>query len=271
MFLKTKTTLGENSGVQFVEGIVQFSSVRLNVYSFAVDGVLIDTGSATLLNEFQPFFDKVEIDQVMLTHHHEDHTGGAAFLQKKYNVPIYMSDTLLDDCRKKAGYPFYRKFFWGKRMPFHAKPIGDDFTSRQGNWQVIPTPGHASDHLAFLNEQTGQLFSGDLYVHPRTKVTLRGESIPTILTSIEKVLTADFAEMFCCHAGYVKDGRRILMKKKNNLEELIGTVLDFHQKGMQTKEIQQALFKRKYPITYFSLGEWNTTHTIHSIIQDAPS
>lgn len=270
MFVQTKTTIGETSGVQFIEGIVTFSSVRLNVYCFFLDGVLIDTGGATLLKEFQSFFNKIDIDQVVLTHHHEDHTGGAAYLQDKYNVPVYMAKTLLDSCSKKAAYPFYRKFFWGVRQPFHAKPIGENFTSRQGNWQVISTPGHAIDHLAFLNNQTGQLFSGDLYVHPKTKVILREESIPTILTSIEKVLTYSFDDMFCCHAGYVKDGKRALMIKRDYLQDLIGTVLEYRQKGMKIKEIQQSLFKKKYPITYFSFGEWNTGHIIRSIIRDAP-
>ena len=56
-------------------------------------------------------------------------------------------------------------------------------------WDVIETPGHAIDHLAFLNRETGQLFTGDLYCQEMTKVILREESIPTIIESLKRVLT----------------------------------------------------------------------------------
>src|SRR5690625_2901796 len=51
--------------------------------------------------------------------------------------------------------------FWGKRRPFQAKPIGQTFNSRNATWDVIETPGHTKDHLSFLNQETGQLFTED--------------------------------------------------------------------------------------------------------------
>src|SRR5699024_1449792 len=108
-------------------------------------------------------------------------------------------------------------------------PLGDTFTSKSAEWAVIPTPGHAMDHVAFLNKETGQLFSGDLFVHPKTKVVLREESVPTTIHSIEKVLTYDFDEMFCCHAGYVKDGKKALRHKLHHLQSLQHNILTLHQ------------------------------------------
>src|SRR5699024_12566035 len=88
----------------------------------------------------------------------------------------YMSEIKREYCMTKADYPLYRKIFWGKRKPFRAEPIGETFTSRNATWKVIKTPGHAIDHLAFLNKETGQLFTGDLYCQEKTKVILREES-----------------------------------------------------------------------------------------------
>lgn len=268
MFLKTESMQGERGNVRFVNGVVRLNSVKLNVYCFETDGVLIDTGSQSLAREFKGFFAQADVDQIVITHAHEDHTGGARYLQTEFGLPIFMNEMTIEECANKADYPFYRKFFWGRRRPFEAQPIGDTFRSRNADWTVISTPGHAKDHLAFLNNETGQLFSGDLYVHPKTKLILRDESIPTIISSIEKTLSYDFGEMFCCHAGYVKDGRVALQKKLAYLQELRDKTLALHKNGYEVREIHAQLFPRKFPITYFSFGEWNSMHIIRSIINE---
>ncbi|MCM3639010.1 MBL fold metallo-hydrolase [Sporosarcina luteola] len=260
--------LDECSNVRFVNGVVQLNSVKLNVYCFETDGVLIDTGSQSLAEKFKDFFALIDIDKVVITHAHEDHTGSAQYLQTEYGLPIFMNEMAIEECAQKADYPFYRKFFWGKRKPFKAEPIGESFNSRNAEWAVIETPGHASDHLAFLNKETGQLFTGDLYIHPKTKLILRDESIPTIINSLEKTLSYDFGELFCCHAGYVKDGRMALQKKLAYLQELRENTLALRKKGYQVREIHARLFPKKYPITYFSFGEWNSIHIIRSIVNE---
>lgn len=271
MVLKKKSFINEIENVRFMNGFVSLSSVNLNVYCYEIDGVLIDTGSQSLLKEFTPFFAQADVDQVVITHFHEDHTGGASYLQTEYELPIYMNKMTIKECSEKATYPLYRQLFWGKRQPFHAQPIGETFTSRNAAWDVIHTPGHAKDHLSFLNRETGQLFSGDLYVHPQTKVVLREESIPTIIESIERILTYDFGALFCCHAGYVKDGRQAFTTKLHYLKELQENVLSLQKQGYNEKEIQAQLFKKKYPITFFSFGEWDSIHIVKSILKESSS
>lgn len=266
MLVKTKATLGEEAGVRFVNGVVSLGPVNLNVYCFEIDGVLIDSGAASLLHKFKPFFQKANFDKIMITHDHEDHTGGAAFLQKMYNVPIYINRMSASGCEDKATYPLYRKLFWGKREPFYATPIKETFESRHAIWDVIATPGHSADHLSFLNKETGQLFSGDLYVHPKTKVILRNECIPTTIASLKKILTYDFTELFCCHAGYVNDGRKALTKKLEYLVNFRSEVIQLHGQGFNEKAIMNKMFKKKYPITYLSFGEWDSVHMIRSIL-----
>lgn len=64
----------------------------------------------------------------------------------------------------------------------------------------------------YLNHNSGMLFSGDLFVTPKTKLVLREESVPVIIDSIKRLLQYDFGEVFCCHAGHVPDGKDMFRK-----------------------------------------------------------
>ncbi|OCA83164.1 MBL fold metallo-hydrolase [Bacillus sp. FJAT-27225] len=256
------------NGVHMGNGTVSIKRFKMNVHSFFIDGVLIDTGSKSLEKYFKPFFSQLEIDKVVITHHHEDHTGGAAFLQKDFDLPLYMNRIKIGDCSEKADYPLYRQAFWGKRRPFHAEPLGGTFQSPYATWRVIESPGHAVDHVCFLNEETGQMFTGDLYCQEKTKVVLREESIPEIIQSLKKVLTYDFDDVFCCHAGYLRNGRTALKNKLEYLLNLQGTVLKMYYEGKTPEEINNTLFSKRYPIMFFSAGEWDSIHMVHSILKN---
>lgn len=268
MLLKKSFEQETVNGVLMGNGTVSFKNVKLNVYSFFIDGVLIDTGAKSLEKEFKPFFKGLNIEQVLITHFHEDHTGCAAFLQEEMKLPLFMNDVKIDYCRKKADYPLYRQLFWGKRKPFHAEPISESVSSSHATWKAIETPGHAIDHLAFLNEETGQLFTGDLYCQERTKVILREESIPSIIESIKRILTYGFDDVFCSHAGYLKDGRSALKRKLDYLLELQGEIIRLFDEGKTPEQICATLFPKKYPITRFSIGEWGSNHIVRSVLQE---
>ncbi|WP_040207493.1 MBL fold metallo-hydrolase [Neobacillus jeddahensis] len=267
MLLKKKSTFGEKNGVSYLNGEVKFQGVSLNVHSYVVDGVLIDTGAQSLHKHFEAFIDEADFDQVMITHFHEDHTGCAAYVEKTKKLPIYLNEKTIDYCAQRADYPLYRQLFWGKRKPFHAQAMPETFTSRKATWDVIDTPGHAYDHKAFFNRETGQLFTGDLFVNERTKVVLAEESIPTIIHSLDRVLTYDFEEVFCHHAGFVKDGRAALERKRDYLVSIKQEVFALHKQGDSVEAIRDKLFPKKYPIIKFSSGEWDSLHIVTSILK----
>lgn len=265
---KKDSQIKEKNNVRAINGRVAFSGVELNVHCFEVDGVLIDSGAQALLCEFKPFFSSVDVEKVLITHAHEDHTGGAGYMQEKYGVPVFIHEQSVDKVNEKAKYPLYRQAFWGRRQSFEAQPLGKTFTSRNATWDVIETPGHTKDHLSFLNRETGQLFTGDLFVSPKIKVVLREESMPSRKHSIERVLKYDFDEIFCCHAGYVENGRQALIEKWENLSELEERILSLHKQGYTKKEIHSQIFDRTYPITFFSMGEWDSIHIVNSFIDE---
>lgn len=270
MLLRPKTSLQVKTieNVQLARGTVKLGNYQLNVYCFVTDGLLIDTGSKSLGRELEAFFTGQELDQVVITHHHEDHTGNAGFLQKQFGLPVYMRPEKIKVCQEKAAYPLYRQVFWGRRDPFQAEPVGNTLMSRTFAWEVLHTPGHALDHIALFNKDTGQLFTGDLYCGERTKVLLPEESIATIIASIKKVLSYDFTSLYCSHLGYVKDGRKALQRKLDYLYELQEKIVTLYREGRTIKEIKKLIFPKKYPIELLSLGEWSQENIVRSIIKD---
>ncbi|MEH7236816.1 MBL fold metallo-hydrolase [Bacillus sp. JJ1562] len=237
-----------------------------NVFIFVTDGMLVDTGAQSYESNIIPFLQETSFDVVALTHSHEDHSGTAPWIQDNLNIPIYISPLGIEICSQPVPYPKYRQKIWGKRRQFNPLPISETIQSRQKEWKVLHTPGHADDHIALLDGETGTLFSGDLYVSPKTKVIMSSESIPQIMESIRMVLTQDFNSMFCCHAGYIKDGKRKMQQKLEYLENLCGEVKKLYEKGLSFEEIDQKIFRKKYPITFISDGEWDSLHIITSII-----
>ncbi|MFC7685069.1 hypothetical protein [Ureibacillus sp. GCM10028918] len=74
--------------------------------------------------------------------------------------------------------------------------------------------------------------------------------------------------MYCSHAGFIKDGRKSLKNKRDYLFNIQQQVIEQYQEGLSSKQIHDSLFKRKYPITKLSGGEWDSMHIVTSIIED---
>ncbi len=91
---------------------------------------------------------KVPVEQVLLTHNHFDHAASAELFRQRYGAQVYGFvdgpgvDSLLKD---------------GQILR-----AGDDYL------EVIPTPGHSSDSLAFYCQSQKLLFSGDTQLRIHT-------------------------------------------------------------------------------------------------------
>lgn len=256
----------EHEKVSCLEGVL--NDTGQSVYTFMVDGMLIDTGAEKLQEELIPYFTNESFDFVALTHSHEDHTGNASWIQEHLKLPLYIHPDSVGFCAEPGIYPLYRQKTWGQRRPFAALPIGDTIRSRTLEWQVIYTPGHADDHVSLYHPDTGRLFSGDLFVSPKTKVSMETESIPLIMNSLRTLLALDFNALYCSHTGYFANGREKLQQKLSYLEALCKKVALLNQQGHPASEIKQKLFPAPYPIIQFSDGEWDSLHVVNSILAE---
>ncbi len=68
----------------------------------------------------------------------------------------------------------------------------------------------------------------------------------------------------------MNNGRTALKNKLNYLLDIQGNILKLYEGGKTPEVINNELFPRKYPITFFSAGEWDSIHIVNSIIKQEP-
>lgn len=253
--------------VQFVNAKVSFGMQTMDIHVFYIDGLMIDTGPIRKKAQLTPLFQTWDMDQVILTHHHEDHTGLAKWVQDNKQVPLYMHEIGAKICRKKQSIPFYRKTFWGAGEPFDAQVISPTFSTRNDAWEAIHTPGHAEDHLILFNKDKGLLFGGDLYVSSRPKSMFAFESFQPMVDSLQKVTTLDFDDYICSHMGVLPQGKKFIQEKLDYMLDLQGNILSLYKKGYTPREIRKNLLPKTHPMHYLSFFENSPMHLIHSVIE----
>lgn len=258
--------ISEHNGVTCFYSTIKMFGTKLDVFAYAVDGILVDTGSSRFEREFVDFFRLQQINRAVLTHHHEDHSGNAAWLEKQ-GVPVYIHPAAIPVCLEPARLPLYRRIGWCNRERFSPLPVPDIIEGNSKTWQVIETPGHTPDHVAIYGWELGVLFTGDLFISPRIRLAMRDESISGTIRSLRLLLTKDFHTLYCGHAGVVENGRVMLRLKLEYLENLTGEVLELHRRGMSIREINRRIYSRNSLMAYLSVNEWSSVNVVRSIIR----
>lgn len=163
-----KTTFYGNNFIQLTRFPVLFP---VNCYLVREDDgfTLIDTGIAgsekVILASAQPF--GAPIVRIVLTHAHGDHAGSldalhaalpnAEVIVAKRSVPLLAGDMSLlpDEPQTKLNGSWVKC----STKPNRTVVAGDHI----GTLEVVASPGHTPDHIAFLDTRDNTLIAGDAY------------------------------------------------------------------------------------------------------------
>ena len=265
------TSSFKHDGIQgFKFGSWPFGKPKLFVHTFFVDGLLIDTGHSNMRKEVMQTLSPLEVNQIFITHHHEDHSGNLIAFQNHFKCPTYASSLCVELMKNPPPISFAQWLAWGKTAPnFNIIPEDKTINTPNHQFDLIPIPGHAIDMLGLYEKNKGWLFSGDLFVNDYIRYFMRNESMATQIESIKKVLKLDFEILMCNHNPQLNGGKKRLQNKLNFFEDLYGKVSDLHQKGFSVNAIIKALkIKRSTFIRILSTGNLSTVNMIKSIIRD---
>jgi glyoxylase-like metal-dependent hydrolase (beta-lactamase superfamily II) len=136
-----------------------------------VDGVLIDPGPSSSLENLIGALDGEAPRALLLTHIHLDHAGASGSMVRRWpGLPVYVHEIgarhLADPSKLLASaerlYGDQMDRLWGEVPPVpeaNLKPLrgGEEVLG----FRVAYTPGHASHHVSFLHPPTGRAFVGD--------------------------------------------------------------------------------------------------------------
>lgn len=234
------------------------------VCAYLVDGLLVDTGNYKSRQEFCEACDN-RVGQVVITHHHEDHSGtGYHFAKRGVTVLAHPIGIPLLGGAKAC--PLYRQLFWGKPPAFSAQPAPESLDTEHYSFKLLRTPGHSPDHLCVYLEKEGWLFSGDLFLHERVKMVGKEENYYQSLASMRLLQELDLSRIFCSLGRVVKRPKQAIAEKIAFMEETIEKVWNLHHKGFGIEGITKQVLGSDLQEQLITGGDFCKQNLVRSIL-----
>ncbi len=177
--------------------------------------------------------------RVFVTHIHLDHAGGmgalaealprATFYAHELGVPHLVDPRRLVASARRA-WGEAADPLWGRIAPVPANRLvalrgGERFPLREGELEVLATPGHARHHLAFFDSAAKALFSGDAAgvrlersSHVRPAVPPPDLDLVALFASVEEMRRRTPALVLYSHFGPSPEGAADLASYRTVVE-----------------------------------------------------
>jgi len=204
------------------------------ICAYEVDGLVIDPGPASCVETLLEALGDTQPRVLLLTHIHLDHAGAAGTLARLFpELVVYVHrvgaphladpSKLLESAARLYGDDMER--LWGDVEPVpeeRLRPLSGGETVE--GFRVAATPGHASHHVSYLHEDSGNAYVGDVagVRIPPAEHTLAPTPPPDIqvedwLDSLHAVANWDPVALCLTHFGRVTDVEDQLHRVRTSL------------------------------------------------------
>ncbi len=156
--------------------------------------LVVDPGDAAPVSRYLKEH-ALQLESILVTHHHADHTGG------------------VDELREATGAKVYGPA--AERIPAPYTPLieGDSVTAMGLDFQVIEVPGHTSGHIAFYTPDMNNrplLFCGDTLFSGGCGRLFEGTPAQ-MLASLDKLVALPGNTCVCCTHEYTLSNLRFAL------------------------------------------------------------
>jgi glyoxylase-like metal-dependent hydrolase (beta-lactamase superfamily II) len=153
-----------------------------------------------------------QVDAIVVTHTHRDHSPGARLLQARTGAPIVgcgphraareLAENELPALDASADRA---------HRPDRELRDGESLTGDGWTLTAVATPGHTMNHLAFALPEENVLFSGDHVMAWSTSIVAPPDgSMRSYMESLERLRERDETLYWPGHGGPVRDPRRFV-------------------------------------------------------------
>jgi glyoxylase-like metal-dependent hydrolase (beta-lactamase superfamily II) len=192
------------------------------ICAYEEGGLIVDPGPASSVETLLDRLGRTEPRGLLLTHIHLDHAGATGVLCRRFpNLQVYVHENgaphLVDPSKllKSAGRLYGDDMWelWGEVAPVPEERI----TVLRGGetvegFRVAYTPGHASHHVSYLHEETGDAYVGDVagvrippYDHTVAPTPPPDIDLEAWLDSLHTVASWNPQSLCLTHFGQVTD------------------------------------------------------------------
>lgn len=234
---------------------------------YRIGGTVIDAGPSNQWKYVRDFLSKQTVSQLLLTHHHEDHSGNAHSIAKLFSITP--KAPMLAQAKLASGYktPFLQKLVWGSPQPVMTHALKEVESLCTGE-SVMPvhTPGHAKDLTCFHIPELGYFFSGDLFIAKNLKMLRKDENLADLLLSLSRVVKLDFETVFCPHGGIIENGNAALSEKLKNILSTCEQAQYQFAKGDDIEQITRSILGEELMVAKLTQGNFCKRNLIEQAV-----
>lgn len=239
--------------------------------AYWLDGLLIDTGPAHTAHELLRVLQQLHVDQIVVTHAHEDHIGGLAALQARYpQASVYASRRaipLIED-PLRLQMQLYRRVVWGLPKPVQGvqmlEQIDDTIHTPQYTLRVIETPGHSSDHVSYFEPHLRWVFSGDAFIGGYDRTWTPESDLFGVLGSLETLASLRPERLFPGSGRVRRTPIPEIHDKISYLTRLAQEVAKLEATGLSPAAISERLFRKEPSFAFWTQHHYTTRNLIEA-------
>ncbi len=185
--------------------VIKLTNSTYDANAYLVDeSILVDVGmdAGSIIEELEKHIQPGDLETIILTHCHYDHSGGAGEVAAAFGakIAIHKNDaSLLRNAHASASSLF------GAKAPSFIPDIllkgGEVFRELE----VINTPGHTPGGICLYNAKSKILFSGDTVFQDGSfgRTDLYGGDTMQLIQSIKKLTCLDVSVIYPGHGDIV--------------------------------------------------------------------
>ncbi len=254
--------------------VIQVSTRQSRALGFStwvslLDGLAVESGFHRARGDLLPALEGRRIDQLAVTHEHEDHVGNAAAIAGRFGATVRgpaATRHIIERPHSLIRFP-YHYVLWGVGPGVAVEPLGDVLETPRYRLEVIPTPGHTRDHVAFFEPRRRVVFTGDLYTGPKVRAARKVENVADQIASLERVRDLKPARMICYHKGPIEDPIPALEAKIAFMRGIHDGARRLRDQGLDEGTITRRLLGRETPLLlFYTMGDFSRRRLVRAAL-----